>query len=69
MIFGRVNKQRSALGVSLLGSLAFIALAIWGWDLPLEKAFSFFLISAILMMVIMIAAYFSAWLLSKLKGK
>lgn len=69
MIFGRLNKQRSALGVSLLGSLAFIALAIWGWDLPLEKAFSFFLISAILMMVVMIAAFCCAWLLSKLKGK
>lgn len=69
MIFGRVNKQRSALGVSLLGSLSFIALAIWGWDLPIEKALSFFFISAILMMVVMIAAYLCAWLLSKLRGR
>lgn len=69
MIFSRFKKQKSALGVSMIGCLAFIGLAIWGWDLPIETALSYALISAILMMVIIIAAYFTAWLLSFLKGR
>jgi len=69
MIFSRFKKQKSALAVSLLGSLAFIALAIWGWALPLETALNYLLISAVLMMVVMIAAFISAWLLSLLRDR
>jgi ABC-type antimicrobial peptide transport system permease subunit len=69
MIFGRIKKQQSALAVSLLGSLAFIGLAIWGWNLPIETALSFVLISAILMMLVMMAAFVTAWLMSKYRNR
>tara|TARA_B100000768_G_C11061624_1_gene282698 strand:+ start:7 stop:219 length:213 start_codon:yes stop_codon:yes gene_type:complete len=69
MIFGRIKKQQSALAVSLLGSLAFIGLAIWGWNLPIETALSFVLISAILMMLVMMAAFVTAWLMSKFRNR
>ena len=69
MIFSRLKKQKSALGVSLLACLAFIALAVWGWDLPLEAAFSYLLISIVLMMAIMVMAFISAWLLSLLRDR
>ncbi len=69
MIFGRIKKQQSALAVSLLGSLAFIGLAIWGWNLPIETALNFVLISAILMMLVMMAAFVTAWLMSKFRNR
>jgi quinol-cytochrome oxidoreductase complex cytochrome b subunit len=69
MIFGRIKKQQSALAVSLLGSFAFIVLAIWGWNLPIETALNFVLISAILMMLVMMAAFVTAWLMSKFRNR
>ncbi|GAB3106349.1 hypothetical protein G8770_07975 [Aestuariicella hydrocarbonica] len=56
MIFSRKNKSRSAASVAVLASLAFLALAVWGWDVPLETLSQFFLISLVLILGLMVAA-------------
>ncbi len=53
MMFGlgskKTKKNRSFLSVALVASAAFIALAIYGWDLPVEKAANFLLITVVLL--------------------
>ncbi len=51
------SKTRSVIVVSMLAGLSFIALAIIGWDLPVEKAMSFFLACVALLAVLVLAAF------------
>lgn len=56
MIFNRIRKSHPSMAVALFASLAFIALAVWGWHLPLEKVFQFLLICLVLVVVLIAAA-------------
>lgn len=56
MFFSRKRKPGAAISVALLASLAFLALAVWGWGMPLATVGEFLLISSVLMLVIMAAA-------------
>lgn len=56
MLFSKKRKPSSALAVALLASLAFMALAIWGWGVPLATVGQFLLISLVLMLGLMVAA-------------
>jgi len=53
----KAQKSRSVIMVSMLAGSAFIALAIVGWDLPVEKALSFLLTCVALLLVLVIAAF------------
>ncbi len=55
MLFGK-RRARSAFVVSLLAGLAFIALSIYGWDLPLASAGKFLLISLLMVLALMALA-------------
>ena len=56
MLFSRKRKTRSAVTVALMASLAFMALAVWGWGMPLSKVGEFLWISLVLIVALMIAA-------------
>ncbi len=56
MLFSKKRKSGSAIAVALMASLAFMALAIWGWGVPLATVGQFFLISLVLMIGLMLAA-------------
>lgn len=56
MFFNRKFKKRSTVFVGVASGLAFLALAVWGWQVPPEKVGSFFLISFLFLMLIVIAA-------------
>ncbi|MGH1373463.1 MAG: hypothetical protein ACRBBW_15595 [Cellvibrionaceae bacterium] len=56
MIFSKKRKPGSAIAVALLASAAFLALAIWGWGVPLSTVGQFFLISLVLIAGLMLAA-------------
>ena len=56
MLFSKKRKPGSAMAVALLASFAFMALAIWGWGVPLETVGQFFLISVVLIVGVMLAA-------------
>ncbi len=56
MLFSKKRKPSSAIAVALLASLAFMALAIWGWGVPLSTVGQFFLISLVLILGLMAAA-------------
>ena len=56
MLFSRGRKTRSAVTVALMASLAFMALAVWGWGMPLSKVGEFLWISLVLIAAVMVAA-------------
>ena len=61
MLFGKklLAKGRQPairIGVTFLACLAFMALAVWGWGMPLASVWEFFLISLVLIVVLMAAA-------------
>lgn len=56
MLFSKKRKPGSAMAVALLASFAFMALAIWGWGVPLKTVGQFFLISLVLIVGVMLAA-------------
>lgn len=72
MLFGFGNKKgkknRSVISVTLLASAAFIVLAIFGWDLPIEKAANYLLITVVLLLVLIGSAFVAVFLWNKLKG-
>lgn len=67
MIFSKNRKPQSAIVVALLASLAFMALAVWGWGMPLEKVGQFFLISMLLIVCVMVVAIVAVALLKLLQ--
>ncbi|MCV6622965.1 MAG: hypothetical protein OIF51_14580 [Cellvibrionaceae bacterium] len=50
-------KKRSLFISLLLGSLAFIAAAIFGWDLPVDKALNFLIMTVLLLAIVVAAAF------------
>lgn len=56
MIFKRGSKPHSSMSVAVLASLAFIALAMWGWDLPGATVLNFLWICLALVTVVIAAA-------------
>ncbi|MBR9912646.1 MAG: hypothetical protein GYB33_20075 [Gammaproteobacteria bacterium] len=55
MIFNKRRGMRSVMTTALLACLAFVALAIWGWKLPIAAALQY-LVICLLMVVVLIAA-------------
>lgn len=60
-------KKRSLFISLLLGSLAFIAGAIFGWDLPVDKALNFLLMSVLLLAIVMAAALITVLVIKLLR--
>ncbi len=63
---------RSATAVAILASLAFLALAVWGWEVPLATVGRYFVISLLLIGAVMLAAIVMVLLLravSKLRHR
>ncbi len=56
MLFGISRKNRSVVTTSLLAGGAFVALAVWGWDLPLSTVGQFLLISLVCLVAIILVA-------------
>ena len=52
MIFSRILKARALASSSFIACAGFIVLAVWGWQVPVEKVLSFFLISVLLLAVL-----------------
>lgn len=67
MIFNRIRKTHPSMAVALLASLAFIALAVWGWNLPLGTVFQFLLICLVLIVVLIAAAALLVFLFQLIK--
>lgn len=61
-------RSRTRLWMNLAASAAFIALAIYGWDLPVETAIGFLVICVVFLLAIMGLAFFSGWILRRLRG-
>lgn len=58
-------KKNTRLGVSLLVSAAFIALAVFGWGLPIATAALFLLICTGFLAVIVLLGAGGGWLLRR----
>jgi len=72
MIFSLIGKKkrsknRAIMTVSLLACGAFVALAIFGWGLSLEKAASFLLITVILVGGLIGSAFLVVFLWHRIK--
>ncbi len=66
MLF-RKRKPRSAVTVTLLASAAFLALAVYGWDVPVSELQSFLVILLGLLAVIVVAAFLMVALIKLFK--
>lgn len=62
-------KKRTRIYSSLFASLAFIALAVWGWDLPVETVAVFLVLCLGFLLLIIACAALLAWMLHALKKK
>ncbi|WP_317929239.1 hypothetical protein [Halioxenophilus sp. WMMB6] len=56
-------KRRSKVFVGVLSGAAFIALAIWGWGVPIHRVASFFVICMLFLALIIIIAMIGGLLL------
>ncbi len=65
----RKRKPAAALSTAMLASLAFVALAIWGWNLPLSKAGEFLLIAVVLVVALVLLAAATVALLKFLQRR
>lgn len=52
MIFSRMLKARALASSSFIACAGFIVLAVWGWQVPVEKVLSIFLISVLLLAIL-----------------
>lgn len=60
-------RNRARIWMNLVASGAFIALAIYGWDLPVETAIAFLVICIVFLLVIVALGIVAGWLLRKLR--
>lgn len=60
-------RSRSRLWLNLAASAAFIALAIYGWDLPVETAIVFLVICVGFLVAIIGLGLVAGWLLRRLR--
>jgi hypothetical protein len=65
MLFRRFLKHRG-LGVHMLAGLAFLGLAVFGWDMPVSLLLYYLAITAGCLVVIIGAAFLTGYLLRKL---
>lgn len=66
MLF-RKRKPRSAVTVALIACAAFLALAVYGWDVPLSDLSSFLIITVGLLAAIIGAAFLMVILIKSVK--
>jgi NhaP-type Na+/H+ or K+/H+ antiporter len=60
-------RNRARIWMNLVASGAFIALAIYGWDLPVETAIAFLVICIVFLLAIVALGIVAGWLLRKLR--
>ncbi len=60
-------KTRSRVLASLIASMAFICLAIWGWGLPVSTVLVFLLICLFFLLLIVAFAALLGWLIGKMR--
>ena len=63
------KKSRRSFITSVLACIAFVAAAIWSWDLPVEDVLSYLVLLLIFLVVIVAAALGFAALLTWLRGR
>ena len=56
MLFGKRRGLTSTAIWASIGCLAFVAAAIWGWDLSWQQALEFFFICVVLIVAVVLAA-------------
>lgn len=61
-------RSRSRLWLNLTASAAFIALAIYGWDLPVETAIVFLAICVLFLVAIIALGLVAGWVLRYLRN-
>lgn len=52
---------------SLLGCLAFVASAIYAWDLPVEKALNFLVLCFVLVLLIVAASFITVFVIKQIR--
>ena len=62
----KIKKKTRMLG-HLAGSLLFIMLAVYGWELPVEKVVLYLVLCLIFLVVIVGVAALLGWLLARLR--
>ncbi len=60
-------RSRARLWLNLAASAAFIALAIYGWELPVETAIVFLVICVVFLVAIIALGMAAGWLLRRLR--
>lgn len=60
-------RSRSRLWLNLAASAAFIALAIYGWDLPAETAIVFLVLCVLFLVGIIALGFVAGWLLRRFR--
>jgi len=60
-------RSRARLWLNLVASGAFIALAIYGWELPIETAIVFLVICVLFLVAIIGLGLIGGWVLRKLR--
>lgn len=60
-------RSRSRLWLNLAASAAFIALAIYGWDLPVETAIVFLVLCVLFLVGIIALGLVAGWLLRRFR--
>ncbi|WP_226704319.1 hypothetical protein [Microbulbifer elongatus] len=63
------SKRRRSFITSVLACIAFIAAAIWSWDLPVADVLSYLVLMLIFLVVIVAAAFGFGALLSWLRNR
>lgn len=62
-------KRRSRLMVSLIASAGFLALAVWGWDMPLSELLLFAALCIGFLLILVGAAALFGYLLSRRRAR
>lgn len=60
-------RSRARLWLNLAASAAFIALAIYGWELPVETAIVFLVICVVFLVAIIALGMVAGWLLRRFR--
>lgn len=63
------RKNRRSFIISVLACVAFVAAAVWSWDLPIEKVFWYLALLLVFLLVIIAAALGGGALLSWLRRR
>ncbi|MBB3060807.1 hypothetical protein [Microbulbifer rhizosphaerae] len=63
------KKSRRSFITSVLACVAFVAAAVWSWDLPVEDVISYLVLLLIFLLVIIVAALGFGALLSWLRRR